>query len=109
MIARALAQQPSVMLLDEPTSHLDIRNQLNIHGMMQRVAHDWPMAVICVSHDINLAARFSDEMMLMRDGQVVATGPPRQILQPDILSKVYDVKVTLVQAAEGDVPMVWAK
>ena len=109
MIARALAQQPSVLLLDEPTSHLDIRNQLHIQRMMQRVAHDWPMAVVCVSHDINLAARFSDELMLMRDGQVVACGAPGDVLQPDTLSKVYDVKITLVPTAPNEAPMIWAQ
>jgi iron complex transport system ATP-binding protein len=109
MIARALAQQPSVMLLDEPTSHLDIGNQLHIQRMMQRVAHDWPMAVICVSHDINLAARFSDELMLMRDGCVIAHGQRTEVLQPEVLSKVYDVKISLVPTEFSEVPMVWAQ
>lgn len=109
MIARALAQQPAVMLLDEPTSHLDIGNQLHIQRMMQRVAHDWPMAVICVSHDVNLAARFSDELMLMRDGKVLAHGSSAEVLQPEILSKVYDVKISLVPTEHSEVPMIWAQ
>ena len=63
MIARALAQQPAVMMLDEPTSHLDIRNQLKIYRMMGRLAHDWGMAVVCVSHDVSLAGRFAGQQL----------------------------------------------
>jgi len=105
MIARALAQQPSVILLDEPTSHLDIRNQLMIYRMMQRLAHDWQMAVVCVSHDVNLAARFADELLLMRDGEVVAAGPPPEVIRQDVLERTYDVGIDLLPAG-GDVPIV---
>jgi len=109
MVARALAQQPSLMLLDEPTSHLDIKNQLVIHQMMQRLAHDWEMAVLCVSHDINLAARFSDELILMRDGQVVAEGPPGEVIRADVISRVYDVQVDLLADPSTNVPLVRAR
>jgi iron complex transport system ATP-binding protein len=102
MIARALAQQPSVMLLDEPTSQLDIRNQLIIHRMMQRLAHDWGMAVVCISHDVNLAARFSDELVLMREGRVLAAGKPAAVMREDILRQTYDVQIELIRTAEGE-------
>jgi len=107
MIARALAQQPAVMLLDEPTSHLDIRNQLMIHSMLRRVAHEWPMCLLCVSHDINLAARFSDQLLIMRQGRTVAAGTPGEVIKKDILQDVYGVQIELV-AAGGPVPMVVA-
>ena len=109
MIARALAQQPSVVLLDEPTSHLDVRNQLLIYRMMQRLAHDWKVAVVCVSHDVNLAGRFADELMFLRDGQVVAVGPPGEVIREGILSRTYDVAVDLIPAPGGPVPVVRAK
>ena len=105
MIARALAQQPGVLLLDEPTSHLDLRNQLSIHRMMQRLAHDWGMAVVCVSHDVNLAARFADELVLLRDGGVVASGSPAEVVRRDVLERTYGVGIELVPAGEG-VPIV---
>ncbi|MFP3938158.1 MAG: ABC transporter ATP-binding protein [Phycisphaerae bacterium] len=108
MIARALAQQPQVCLLDEPTSHLDIANQLKIYRMMRRLAHDWKMAVVCVSHDVNLAARFADELTLMRDGQVVASGPPTQVVRRDVLRQTYGVDVELIASGEGEVPLVVA-
>ena len=92
------------MLLDEPTSHLDVKNQLAIYRMMVRLAHEWPMAVVCVSHDINLAGRFSDEIVLMREGAVVAEGPPAEVIRADVLGRTYDVAVELVDAG-SDVPM----
>ncbi len=108
MIARALAQQPQVCLLDEPTSHLDIANQLRIYRMMRRLAHDWKMAVVCVSHDVNLAARFADELTLMRDGRVVASGRPDEVVREDILRETYGVEIELVPSPTGGVPLVVA-
>ena len=107
MVARALAQQPSVMLLDEPTSHLDLRNQLIIHRMMQRLAHDWGMAVVCISHDVNLAARFADALILMRSGQVIAAGEAAAVVRADLLERTYDVKVELIPTGET-IPVVRA-
>ena len=109
MIARALAQQPSVILLDEPTSHLDIRNQLAIYRMMVRLAHDWQMAVVCVSHDVNLAARFADDLVVMRQGRVLATGGPADVIRRDVLAEAYEVEVDLVDAGDQDVPIVRAR
>lgn len=108
MIARALAQQPDVMLLDEPTSHLDIRNQLLIYEMLQRVAHDWPMAVVCVSHDVNLAARFADHLVLMRGGTVRADGPVGEVLRAEVLAETYDVEIELI-SHDDDPPIVRAR
>ena len=109
MIARALAQQPSVLLLDEPTSHLDIANQLKIYRMMRRLADDWNMAVVCVSHDINLAARFADELVLMRDGRVVASGSVEQVIDRKILAETYGVEIDLIDAPGHSSPIVQAK
>jgi iron complex transport system ATP-binding protein len=106
MIARALAQQPSILLLDEPTSHLDLRSQASIHRMMQRLAHDWPMVVICASHDVNLAARFADRLILMREGRIVAKGTPREVIQRDTLEETYGTKIELVESPHWPVPIV---
>jgi len=108
MIARALAQQPRVCALDEPTSHLDIKNQLTIYRMMVRLAHDWRMAVVCVSHDVNLAGRFADELMVMRDGRVLAAGSPGEVVNRQVLQDAYGVAVDLVDVVDGPVPMVRA-
>ncbi|MFW5840672.1 MAG: ABC transporter ATP-binding protein, partial [Planctomycetota bacterium] len=106
MIARALAQQPTLCLLDEPTSHLDIASEMTIYRMMQRLAHDWNMAVICVSHDVNLAARFADRLVVMRDGQVLGDGPAERIIQPELIEAAYDVKVQLIDLPDQPVPLI---
>ncbi len=108
MIARALAQQPNVCLLDEPTSHLDVRNQLKIYRMMQRLAHDWKMAVVCVSHDINLAARFADELILMKQGTIITAGVPADVMREDLLRQTYDVEVELIPTNENEPPILRA-
>jgi iron complex transport system ATP-binding protein len=109
MIARALAQQPGVLLLDEPTSHLDIRHQMTIYRMMQRLAHDWNIAVVCVSHDLNLASRFADELVVMKAGAVLAGGPPEQVINAEMLSRAYDVEIELIPRTGSALPIVQAK
>ncbi len=108
MIARALAQQPRVLLLDEPTSHLDIRHQMTIYRMMGRLAHDWGIAVVCVSHDVNMAGRFADQLVLMKSGQVLAYGPPADVIRQDVLSSAYDVDIELIDSPGQDMPIVRA-
>jgi iron complex transport system ATP-binding protein len=109
MIARALAQQPAVLLLDEPTSHLDIRHQLGIYRMMERLADEWGIAVVCVSHDVNLASRFADRLVVMKAGQILAGGTPSEVLRRDVLEPAYDVTIDLIDIPGQDVPMVQAK
>ncbi len=109
MIARALAQQPTILLLDEPTSHLDLRHQMSVTSMLRRVAHDWPMAVLCVSHDLNVAARFADRLVLIAGGRVAADGPPADVLRADLLRDVYGIEVDLVPRPEPGPPLVVAR
>jgi iron complex transport system ATP-binding protein len=109
MIARALAQQPSVCLLDEPTSHLDIKSQLAIYRLMQRLAHDWKMAVVCVSHDLNMASRFADEVVLMRGGDVLASGASQEVLTAEVLGEAYEVQVDLIEIPGEDLPLFRAR
>ena len=101
MITRALAQQPRLMLLDEPTSHLDVRHQLDIHALMATLAHDWGMAVVCVSHDVNLAGRFADQLVLLSEGRPAAAGTPLQVITADVLARVYRVSVRLADVGLG--------
>ena len=108
MIARALAQQPAVMLLDEPTSHLDLRNQLLIYRMVHQLTREQGTAALVVGHDINLAARHSDQLVLFREGRVAAQGPPVQVLQAPLLRETYGVEVDLFDVGQGH-PLVHAR
>lgn len=108
MIARAVAQEPAVMLLDEPTSHLDMQHQMRIHVMMRQLARDTGMAIICVSHDVNLAARFGDRVVLVREGQIVADGSVAEAIREDVLRETYGVNVRLVSIPGLPAPLVVA-
>ncbi|MCT7356760.1 ABC transporter ATP-binding protein [Streptomyces sp. 15-116A] len=87
LIARALAQQPSLLVLDEPTNHLDIRHQLDVLDTLRRL----PATVLIALHDLNLAAHYCDRLYVLRDGTVTASGPPADVLTPQLLADVYGV------------------
>lgn len=101
-IARALAQEPKVLLLDEPTSALDPKNQLEVLGIVRDVTASESIASVLVIHDINLALRFCDRFLLVRDGCVVAYGD-REAVTDEALSATYDVGFKV--DAVGDVPV----
>lgn len=91
-IARALAQQPRVMLFDEPTSNLDIRNQKRIMSTLKHIVKSHEMAAVMAIHDINLALRYADKFVLMSKGRVYAAGG-REVISAAHISEVYDVDV----------------
>ena len=109
MIARAVAQQTGIVLLDEPTSHLDLKNQAAIYRLMQSLAHQHHKAVLCVSHDVNLAARLADRLVMMNSGKVVANGPPEEVLNEENLQAVYETAVRLMRVAGERLPIVMAQ
>ncbi|MDC7787104.1 iron complex transport system ATP-binding protein [Rhodoplanes tepidamans] len=86
-IARAVAQQPDILLLDEPTNHLDVRHRFAVLGLVRRLG----ITVVAVLHEIDLAARWCDRVLLMADGRVVADGPPAAVLTAERLQEVYAV------------------
>lgn len=104
-IAMVLAQQTDIILLDEPTTYLDMAYQLEVLNLVQTLNHDKGVTVIMVLHDINLASRFSDELIMMRNGQVIAQGSPRKTMTHDNLKKVFDVDATLMNLPETNIPV----
>ena len=90
LIARALAQEAGVLLLDEPVANLDIRYQLEILRLLRALAAE-ERAVVLVMHDIDLAARFCDRLAVLRKGRLCADGVPADVLTPALLSAVYGV------------------
>jgi len=93
VIARALAQAPELVLLDEPTAFLDIKHQHTIYGLLRRLVRERSLTVLCVSHDLSLAAAYADDLVLMNAGRVAATGRPEEVLRSEILSPVYDTPI----------------
>lgn len=91
LIARALVQDPEIFLLDEPTLHLDINHQFNLMEMVNRLARDRNMLVIIVTHDISLAARYCDRVMLMEKGEIVGSGKTTDVITSENLMKVFSV------------------
>jgi iron complex transport system ATP-binding protein len=91
MLARALAQEPSFLVLDEPTSSLDLCHQLEVMEMVRAVVGAGRMGAVVAMHDLNLAARFADEIMLLKDGRVFALGEPSALIGPENIRDVYRV------------------
>jgi iron complex transport system ATP-binding protein len=90
-LARALAQQPQEILLDEPTNHLDIRHQLELLGLLRSLNATCVIAL----HDLNLAARYCDHLVVLDQGRVVSAGPPNTVLTNDLVRDVYGVDATI--------------
>lgn len=90
-IAKALAQEPQLLLLDEPISALDIRYQLHVLKLMKAQARRG-LAVIAALHDLNLAARFCDRLVLLTSGEMASAGTPEEVLRPETIRRAYEVR-----------------
>jgi iron complex transport system ATP-binding protein len=93
-VARALAQNPRVLLLDEPTAALDIRHEMEVFELVRKLAGEG-IATLLVTHHLNLAARYADRLLLLDQGRVVAEGPPAGVLRPEIVSPVFQWPVAV--------------
>nr|WP_092070907.1 ABC transporter ATP-binding protein [Dendrosporobacter quercicolus]NSL48414.1 ABC transporter ATP-binding protein [Dendrosporobacter quercicolus DSM 1736]SDM16063.1 iron complex transport system ATP-binding protein [Dendrosporobacter quercicolus] len=100
-IAMALAQQPEVLLLDEPTTYLDICHQLEIMQLAARLNVDNGITVVMVLHDINQAAQYADHIAVLKDGTVFAAGPPEEVVNSAMLREVFRVEADVLPAAGG--------
>lgn len=96
MIARALAQEPELLLLDEPTASLDLRNQLEVMELVQAAVRRQGISAVVCLHDINLALRFLDRLLLLKEGRVHALVSPQE-LTPELIREVYGIEVLLTQ------------
>jgi iron complex transport system ATP-binding protein len=99
LLARALAQEPRLLLLDEPTSHLDLRYQIELLSLVRGLE----LTTLAVLHDVNLAAAYCDRIALFDAGCVVACGPPATVLTPALLRQVYGVEAAVATEADGTV------
>ncbi len=99
-LAKMLAQAPRILLLDEPVNHLDIGSQIEILDLVVQTAHASSITVIMVLHDLNLAAQYCDQIILLGGGQKIASGTPEQVLTPPILEKLYRVRLASNNSAD---------
>lgn len=96
-IAMALAQGSKVLLLDEPTTYLDVRYQLDILRLVRRLNAEFGITVVMVLHDINQALCYSDEVVALADGRIVAQGAPCEVVTPDVIKRVYGIDLDVVE------------
>jgi iron complex transport system ATP-binding protein len=106
IIARALTQQPTVLLLDEPTSHLDISNQLEIMDLLKQLCVEKKLLIVGVFHDFNLAARYCDSILLLKDGKIVAAGKAVETLTSENIRDVFGINVIVNKHPVTDLPFV---
>jgi iron complex transport system ATP-binding protein len=91
MLARGLAQEPKVLLLDEPTSNLDIKHQMEVTRILRNLSREKGMIVIMISHDLNIAAKYADRIIVMSEGSIFAVGTPEEVITSSNIKMVYGV------------------
>jgi iron complex transport system ATP-binding protein len=106
LFARALCQSTPILLLDEPTAHLDLQYQVNLLELVHELAHQDSLAVLIALHDLNLAAHYADRIALMVAGNIKAMGKPKEVLQPELIAEAYCLPVRVVKHPFLDIPLV---
>ncbi len=103
LIARALVAQPKILLLDEPTSNLDIRYQIEVLELIKRLSRENTTVVMAI-HDLTQAYRYSDKVILLKNGKIFSMGRPEDVLTPKNIEMVYGVKVTVLSSEKAVIP-----
>jgi iron complex transport system ATP-binding protein len=106
IIARALAQDPCILLLDEPTAFLDINHQFEMCMLVQRLTQARSLTVVLVSHDLNVASLLCDRVLMLKDGRLHASGPPTETIRTDVLRSLYGCDVVVDRHPQSGAPRV---
>lgn len=106
LIARAICQEPEIILLDEPTASLDLAHQVRVMDLMEQLQKEKGVTIIMVSHDINLACMYAQTLLLLKDGKIVSIGSPEQVLNYETLEKAYDCTLLVDQNPLGNFPRI---
>lgn len=104
-IALALAQATPILLLDEPTTYLDIAHQLEVLSLVRRLKTEQGMTVVLALHDLNQAARYADRLVALKEGRIVADGPPREVLTTALLAEVFEVDAPILPHPVDGLPV----
>jgi iron complex transport system ATP-binding protein len=105
-ISMALAQGTDLLLLDEPTTFLDLAHQIDVLDLIRRLHQEKGRTVVMVLHDLSLAARYTDVLIAMKDGKIVASGTPAEVLTPELLDKVFGLRAMVVPDPATGTPLV---
>jgi iron complex transport system ATP-binding protein len=108
-VGRCLVQEPSTLLMDEPSTFLDLRHQIELSQLLQKLARERSIAILMASHDLNLAAMIADRLILLCDGAIAAEGTPAAVLKPDIVGRIYKIDMRTINAAGTRVPLILPK
>ncbi len=106
VIARALAQRPSILLLDEPTAFLDIKHQVDIYDILTRLNRERGMTIIAVSHDLNLASNYCERVLVFKEGRLMFDGPPEKAITAETVRDVYGADVMVQKNPQSGRPFV---
>ncbi len=101
ILARALAQQPLLLLLDEPTLHLDIGAQVDLLETLQRLARENRYSVVVVTHELNLVGEYANQVVLLQKGKCLRVGPPASVYQRDLLEQVFQTQLSVEMGSNG--------
>jgi ABC-type cobalamin/Fe3+-siderophores transport system ATPase subunit len=106
LIARALAQQPRALLLDEPTSHLDLAHQVLALDLAGKLGRERRLAVLMAVHDLTQASLFADRIAVMEEGKIAVEGSPDEVLRPEVIERAYGLRVSVIAHPESARPVV---
>ncbi|HKY07293.1 MAG TPA: ABC transporter ATP-binding protein, partial [Candidatus Binatia bacterium] len=109
MIARALAQEPQIFLLDEPSAFLDLKHQVQVFELLRRLNRERGLTIIAALHDLNLAALFFPRLIILRDGKIYQDGPPGEVLTERTVEEVYGIRVRIERDATSQKPQLFLR
>ena len=107
IIARALAQEPEILLLDEPSAFLDLKHQVQVFELMRRLNRERSLTIVAALHDLNLAAIFFPRLVMLRDGRIYRDGSPKEVLTEKTIEEVYGIRVRVEPDTSGEKPQVF--
>ena len=107
MIARALAQEPEILLLDEPSAFLDLKHQVQVFELLRRLNRERDLTIVAALHDLNLAALFFSRLIMLRDGKIYRDGAPSEVLTEKTIEEVYGIRVRVAQDPDSEKPQVF--